>query len=93
MKRISIALIAVTLFAACGGGVDGKKLADEICDCSAKANGMDPADPKRTEAQNACNTMNTASWMKIKDNAEQSAIFNKRISECASEQIKKAFGK
>ena len=53
MKRISMVLFAITLFTACGGGLDGKKLADETCDCSAKANAMDIADPKRTEAQNA----------------------------------------
>ncbi len=88
-----MALIAITLFAACGGSLDGKKLADEICDCSAKANGMDAADPKRAEAQNACNTKNMESWTKVKDNQKESDIFNKRISECASEQIRNAFGK
>ena len=92
MKRISMVLFAITLFTACGGGLDGKKLADETCHCSAKANAMDIADPKRTEAQNACNTKNMESWTKVKDNKKQSDIFNKRISECVSQQIRNAFG-
>ena len=50
MKRITALLLTITLLTACGGGLDGKKLADENCDCQMKANAMDSKDPKRAEA-------------------------------------------
>ena len=93
MKRISMALIAITLFTACGGGLDGKKLADENCDCQMKANAMDSADPKRTESQNDCMKKNMEAWNKVKDNEKESTAFNKAVSECADKIIKKSFGK
>ena len=92
MKRISALLIVVTLLTACGG-VDGKKLADENCDCQMKANAMDAKDPKRAEAQNDCMKKNAEAWAKVKDNAKESEAFNKAVSECADKVIKQAFGK
>ena len=92
MKRISAVLIALTLLTACGG-LDGKKLADENCDCQMKANAMDSKDPKRAEAQNDCMKKNAEAWAKVKDNAKESEAFNKAVSECADKVIKQAFGK
>lgn len=92
MKRISAVLIAITLLTSCGG-VDGKKLADENCDCQMKANAMDANDPKRKEAQDACLKKSADIWAKVKDNAKEAEAYNKAIGECADKIIKQAFGK
>ena len=93
MKTLSVALFAVALLAGCGGGLDGKKLAQEVCDCSKNANAMPATDPKRTEALNACQKQNMEAFNKVKGDLKQADEFNKLISACASEQIKKSFGK
>ena len=93
MKRILIILLTITVFTSCGGGLDGKKLADENCDCQMKANAMDAKDPKREEAQNDCMKKNMEAWGKVKDNAKESEAFNKAVGECATKVINKAFGK
>ena len=92
MKRILIVLLTITVFTSCGG-LDGKKLADENCDCQMKANAMDSKDPKRTEAQNDCMKKNAEAWAKVKDNAKESEAFNKAVGECATKVINQAFGK
>lgn len=93
MKQLIVVLFAVTLLSACGDSLDGKKIAQEVCDCSKAANAMPATDPKRTEAQNACAKKNSEAYGKVKDNLKQADEFNKLISACASEQIKKSFGK
>ena len=92
MKRISILLFVVVLFTSCGGK-SGTEIAQEVCDCTSKANDMDPADPKRAEAQNTCATKQMEAWNKVKDDINKSDEFNKKLSECGSEQLKKAFKK
>lgn len=92
MKRISILLFAVVLFASCGGK-SGKEIAQEVCDCSSKANDMDPADPKRETAQHDCSVKQMEAWTKVKDDQKKADEFNKTLSECSSEMIKKAFKK
>lgn len=93
MKRITTIMLMLVIFTSCGGGLDGKKLADENCDCQMKANAMDPADPKRTAAQDDCMKKNMEAWNKVKDNAKESEAFNKAVSECATKVINKSFGK
>ena len=93
MKIISILLLTVVLLTSCGGGKSGKEIAQEVCDCSKKANAMDAADPKRADAQKDCATKQMDAWNKVKDDEKKSSEFNKTLGECASEQISKAFGK
>jgi hypothetical protein len=92
MKKVLIVLLTASLFTSCGGGNSASKLAHEVCDCYKKANSMDPADPKRTEAQNDCIKKQGESWNKIKEDEKKAEEYNKIIGECASEQIKKSFG-
>ena len=92
MKKIAILLMTIVCLSSCGGK-SGTEIAQDICDCSSKANGMDPADPKRTEAQDACAKQQMEAWNKVKDDMDKASAFNKKLGECASEQIKKAFGK
>lgn len=92
MKKISILLMAVVLLSSCGGK-SGKEMAQEVCDCSSKANDMDPADPKRAEAQHDCSTKQMDAWTKIKDDQKKADEFNKALSDCSAEMIKKAFKK
>ena len=92
MKKISILLLTVVMLSSCGGK-SGTEIAQEVCDCSSKANDMDAADPKRAEAQSACATKQMDAWNKVKDDMDKASAFNKKLGECASEQIKKAFGK
>ncbi|MBL7748303.1 MAG: hypothetical protein JNM19_12780, partial [Chitinophagaceae bacterium] len=57
-----------------------------------KANAMDPSDPKRKEAQDECFKKQGEAWNKVKDDQKKADEFNKVLSVCASEQIKKSFG-
>ena len=92
MKRISILLFAVVLFTSCGGK-SGKEIAQEVCDCSSKANDMDPADPKREAAIHDCSEKQVNAWAKVKDDQKKADEFNKALSDCSAEMIKKAFTK
>ena len=92
MKKLLIVLLAAASFTACGKSKSGADIGKEVCDCSKKANAMDPADPKRTEAQTECAKNQVAAWNKVKDNEKKADEFNKVLSDCASEQIRNSFG-
>jgi len=92
MKKISFCILMTFLFTACGGD-SGNKVAQEVCDCYSKANGMDPADPKRAEAQNDCLKKQMDGWNKVKDDSKKAEEFNKKIGECSKEMIKQSLGK
>lgn len=53
---------------------------------------MDPADPKRAEAQAACTQKQQEAWNNVKDDQKKADEFNAVLSKCAEEQIKKSFG-
>ncbi len=92
MKKILIVLFNVFLFTACGGnGKNASKLADDVCDCYKKTNGMDAADPKKADAQNDCLKMQMENWTAIRDNQKKSDEFNKIIGACGKDMIKKSF--
>ncbi|MBL7730787.1 MAG: hypothetical protein JNM88_06380 [Chitinophagaceae bacterium] len=90
-KMYVISLCALVLFS-CGKSKNGTELGQEVCDCSKKANGMDPNDPNRAKAQADCSVMQGKAWNKVKDDPEKADAFNKVLSVCADEQIKKSFG-
>lgn len=90
MKKVFIFILTISLLTACGKS--GTAIGQEVCDCSKKANAMDPSDPKRAEAQKDCASKQVEAWNKVKDNEKKADEFNKVLSVCASEQIKKAFG-
>jgi hypothetical protein len=90
MKRIIIILLTAFLFSSCGGkSVSGKKLGEEVCDCSDKANAMDAKDPNRLAAQADCSKKQVESWNKVKDNRKESDEFNKVLKEHLDLLIKK----
>lgn len=90
-KLIFVLGVSVFMFS-CGKSKTGKQIADEVCECSKKANALPVSDSTRTKAQDDCNEMNQKAWAKVKDDDEKSKEFNATISACASEQIKKSFG-
>ena len=92
MKKVFLFALTVSILTACGKNKSGKEIGQEVCDCSKKANAMDPADPKRTEAQNDCAVKQVAAWNEVKDDEKKADEFNKVLGVCASEQIKKSFG-
>lgn len=92
MKKVFLFVVTISLFTACGKSKTATQIAQEVCDCSKKANAMDAADPKRADAQNDCFKKQGEAWNKVKDNPEKATEFNKVLGDCASEQIKKAFG-
>ena len=92
MKKVFLLISTISLFTACGKSKTGTQIGQEICDCSKKANAMDAADPKRSEAQKDCNVKQAEAWNKVKDDTEKADEFNNVLSVCASEQIKKSFG-
>lgn len=92
MKKLLIVLLAAASFTACGKSKSGAEIGKEVCDCSKKANAMDPADPKRAEAQTECGKKQVAAWNKVKDDEKKADEFNKVLSDCASEQIRNSFG-
>lgn len=93
MKKAFSILACSLLLLACGKGKNGKTSGEEVCACFAKANAMDPADPNRAKAQSDCSKKQFEAWSRVKDDAEQSAAFNQALSSCATEQIRKSFGK
>lgn len=92
MKKILIAVLTLSLITSCGNSKSGTEIGKEVCDCSKKANAMDAADPKRTESQNDCAKKQVEAWNKVKDDPKKADEFNKVLSDCATEQIKKSFG-
>ena len=92
MKKVFFFILTISLLTACGKSKSGTQIGQEVCDCSKKANAMDAADPKRAEAQKDCSLKQVEAWNKVKDNEKKADEFNKVLSVCASEQIKKAFG-
>lgn len=92
MKKVFLSILTISLLTACGKSKTGTEIGQEVCDCSKKANAMDPADPKRAEAQKDCNLKQVEAWNKVKDDEKKADEFNKTLSVCASEQIKKSFG-
>jgi hypothetical protein len=94
MKKLLLLLFvfATSLFLSCGKSKSGAKIGKEVCDCSKKANAMDAADPKRSEAQVDCGKKQVEAWNKVKDDPKKADEFNKVLSDCATEQIKKSFG-
>jgi hypothetical protein len=94
MKKVVLFLFTISLISACGGkSQSGRKLGEEVCDCSEKANAMDAADPKRPGAQADCVKKQSEAWDKIKDDQKEADEFNKVLHERLSAQIKKATGK
>jgi hypothetical protein len=93
MKKLLIISILSLGLISCGGSKSGKDIADEVCDCYKKANGMDATDPNRSAEQDKCLVKQRELWDKVKDDKEKSDEFNKRISECSSDLIKQSFGK
>ena len=91
MKKVLFLMLTVSLLTACSKGKSGKQVAEEVCECYSKANGMDAADPKRADAQAECVKLQGTNWAKVKDDEKKADEFNKRIGECASELIKKSF--
>jgi chorismate mutase len=91
MKKL-FPLLAAAFISSCGGK-SGKDLAQEICDCSKKANGLPTTDPTREQAQKDCTAKSLEAWNKVKDNQKEADEYNKVIGACAEEQIKKSFGK
>ncbi len=92
MKKVFLFALTLSILTACGKSKSGKDIGQEVCDCSKKANAMDAADPKRTAAQDDCAKKQVEAWDKVKDDQKKADEFNKVLSDCASEQIKKSFG-
>lgn len=94
MKKLLIVAGTSFFLLSCGGGGNSaSKLANEVCDCYEKANGMDAADPKRTDAQNECVKMQGDSWAKVKDDMKKSDEYNKIIGDCGKKLIEKSIPK
>ncbi len=92
MKKLLLIISAAVIFLACGKAKSGTQIGEEVCDCSKKANAMDAADPKRSEAQADCAKKQVEAWDKVKEDMKKADEFNAVLSKCASEQIKKSFG-
>jgi hypothetical protein len=93
MKKLLIVLLSASLFTACGGGKDASKLANEVCDCYKKANGLPATDPNRAAAQGDCVKKQGENWGKVKDDQDKSKEYNKIIGDCGSELIKSSMPK
>lgn len=93
MKKMLLAICCCAVLLGCSKAKSGKELGEEVCECSKKANRMDPSDPNRSKAQADCSKMQMEAWNKVKDDSKKSDEFNKVLSVCASEQIKESFGK
>jgi hypothetical protein len=94
MRRTLFILSTSFIFLACGGkSKTGTQVAQEVCDCSKKANALATSDPDRSMAQADCLKQQGEAWLKIKDDKEKADEFNTGLKKCTSEQINKSFGK
>lgn len=94
MRKTLTILFVACFFVACGGkGKSGKQIAEEVCDCSKKANALPSSDPNRSIKQNDCLKQQRDAWEKLKDDPEKSKDFNAALAKCAEEQLEKSFGK
>ena len=91
MRKTLLIILTVTLFTACGKSKSATQIAEEVCDCSKKANAMEASDPKRSPAQADCLAKQGKAWLDVKDDPKKADEFNAVLSKCASEQIKKSF--
>jgi hypothetical protein len=91
MKKTMFLLLAAPLFIACGKSKSAKQIAEEVCDCSKKANALPTSDPNRSAAQNDCMKKQGAAWNKLKGDMKKADEFNAVLGKCASEQIKTSF--
>ena len=93
MKKTLLIILSATLFIGCGGkSKSATQIAEEVCDCSKKANAMDASDPKRSPAQADCFAKQGKAWLDVKDDPKKADEFNAVLGKCATEQIKKSFG-
>jgi hypothetical protein len=89
--KMSLLFALMAVLCSCGGGSKSAKLANEICDCYRKANGMDANDPNRSKEQDKCLALQGTAWQKVRGNKEKEEEFNRIIGECSAELIKNAF--
>ena len=92
MKKVFLVILSASFMIACGKGKTARQIAEEVCDCSEKANAMDASDPKRPAAQADCAKLQVESWDKVKDNQKDADEFNKVLSERLEALIKKSKG-
>lgn len=92
IKKIAILAFSAAILVSCGKSKSGTQIGEEVCECSKKANAMDPADPNRAVAQKDCSTKQLEAWNKVKDDQKKADEFNAVLGKCAEEQIKKSFG-
>lgn len=92
MKKIITVLFLSCFFISCGKGKSAKQIAEEVCDCSKKANALPTSDPNRSKAQSDCAVKQGEAWNKVKGDVEKAKEFNDVIGKCASEQIKESLG-
>jgi chorismate mutase len=93
MKKVVLFLFSISILAACGGkSKTAKEIAEEICDCSSKSNGLPATDPTREQAQKDCTEKALKAWNQVKDDQKKADEYNKIIGACAEQQIKKSFG-
>lgn len=94
MKKWIVLTLSVAMLSACGGkSKSGKEIAEEICDCSKKANALPTSDPNRENAQKECTLKAGKAWAEIKDDQKKADEYNAVLAKCAEEQIKASFGK
>lgn len=89
MKKIIAFIVLTFMLLSCGGKkkADGIALANEVCECRKKGNGLAFADPEAKKIRMECSKLQGENWGKIiKDKSEEDA-FNKRLNECTDEMI------
>lgn len=90
-KTLITLLIAAPFILASCGGVDGKAIAEEVCDCYKKANKASKTDIEAIKKeQDKCMELQKSKWDELKTDVEQAKAYNERISECSKQMIEDA---
>lgn len=93
MKKLIIVIAAASFFISCGSGSkSGTGLAEEVCECYKKANGLPASDPARATEQDKCLKLQGTNWRKIQNDKAKSDEFNKKLGECTAELLKQSVG-
>lgn len=78
-----LSIIAGCIISSCSGKkADGKALAEEVCECRKKAEGLEFSDPEAKKIRMECSKLQGENWGRIIKDKEQEDAFNRRLNEC-----------
>ncbi|MBK8310766.1 MAG: hypothetical protein IPL04_07555 [Chitinophagaceae bacterium] len=70
MKKVFLIILLSSFMIACSKAKTAKQIAEEVCDCSKKANDLPTTDPTRQDPKD-CGVKQVEAWDKVKDDQKK----------------------